>query len=120
MRQGMLCIPNVKGIFVLHRECRRGCAHRQFFMSERGRKGSNQMKKLLIICIIALVAAFSVTGCATTSASNESSHSESTTQDCCKDKEVTALEVPDCCKNKEHTDKSTSKASEVPDCCSGE
>ena len=78
------------------------------------------MKKLLIICIIALVAAFSVTGCATTSASNESSHSESTTQDCCKDKEATALEVPDCCKNKEHTDKSTSKASEIPDCCSGE
>ena len=77
------------------------------------------MKKLLIICIIALVAAFSVTGCAT-SASNESSHSESTTQDCCKGKEASASEVPDCCKNKEHTDNSSSKASEVPDCCSGE
>ena len=76
------------------------------------------MKKLLIICIIALVAAFSVTGCAT-SASNESSHSESATKDCCKDKEATASEVPECCKNKD-TDNSSSKASDVPDCCSGE
>ena len=76
------------------------------------------MKKLLIICIIALVAAFSVTGCAT-SASNESSHSESATKDCCKGKEATASEVPECCKNKD-TDNSSSKASDVPDCCSGE
>ena len=78
------------------------------------------MKKLLIICIIALVAAFSVTGCATTSASNESSHSESTTQDCCKDKEATSSEVPDCCKDKEQTDSNSSEISDVPDCCSGE
>ena len=78
------------------------------------------MKKLLIICIIALVAAFSITGCATTSASNESSHSESATKDCCKDKEATSSEVPDCCKNKEHTDSNSSETSDVPDCCSGE
>lgn len=77
------------------------------------------MKKLLIICIIALVAAFSVTGCAT-SASNESSHSESATKDCCKDKEATSSEVPDSCKNKEHTDSNSSETSDVPDCCSGE
>ena len=76
------------------------------------------MKKLLIVCIIALVAVFSITGCAT-SASNESSHSESVTKDCCKDKEATSSEVPDCCKNKD-TDNSSSKASDVPDCCSGE
>jgi flagellar basal body-associated protein FliL len=87
-------------------------------MPENKRKGSNQMKKLLIVCIIALVAVFSITGCAT-SASNESSHIESTTQDCCKGKEATASEVPECCKNKD-TDNSSSKASDVPDCCSGE
>ena len=90
-----------------------------FFMPERGRKGSNQMKKLLIICIIALVAAFSVTGCATTSASTESSHSESETSDCCKEKETTASELPDCCKNKEHSDNNSSETSDVPDCCAG-
>ncbi len=78
------------------------------------------MKKVLIVCIIALVAAFSVTGCATTNATNESSHSESTTHDCCKDKEATASEVPDCCKNKEHADNDTSKTSDVPDCCAGD
>ena len=76
------------------------------------------MKKLLIICIIALVAAFSITGCATTSAANESSHIESTTQDCCKGKEATASEVPECCKNKD-TDNSSSETSDVPDCCAG-
>ena len=116
----MLRVPNVKGIFALYRECRRGCAHRQFFMPERGRKGSNQMKKLLIICIIALVAAFTVSGCATTSASTESSHSESETSDCCKEKETTASELPDCCKNKEHSDNNSSETSDVPDCCAGE
>lgn len=73
------------------------------------------MKKVLIVCIIALVAAFSVTGCASTNASNES-----TTHDCCKDKEATASEVPDCCKNKEHADNDTSKTSDVPDCCAGD
>ena len=78
------------------------------------------MKKLLIICIIALVAAFGITGCATTSAANESSHIESATKDCCKDKEATSSEVPDCCKNKEHTDSNSSETSDVPDCCSGE
>ena len=67
-----------------------------------------------------LVAAFSVTGCASTNASSESSHSESTTHDCCKDKEATASEVPDCCKNKEHADNDTSKTSDVPDCCAGD
>ena len=78
------------------------------------------MKKLLIICIIALVAAFSITGCATTSAANESSHSESETSDCCKEKETTASELPDCCKNKEHSDNNSSETSDVPDCCAGE
>ena len=63
------------------------------------------MKKLLIICIIALVAAFGI---------------ESATKDCCKDKEATSSEVPDCCKNKEHTDSNSSETSDVPDCCSGE
>ncbi len=77
------------------------------------------MKKILIVCIIALAAAFSVTGCAT-SASNESSHSESETSDCCKEKETTASELPDCCKNKVHSDSSSSNASDVPDCCAGE
>ena len=77
------------------------------------------MKKLLIVCIIALVAAFSVTGCAT-SASNESSHSETATKDCCKDKEATSSDIPDCCKDKEQTDNKSSEISDVPDCCSGE
>ena len=83
-------------------------------------KGSNHMKKILIVCIIALAAAFSVTGCATTSASTESSHSESETSDCCKEKETTASELPDCCKNKEHSDNNSSETSDVPDCCAGE
>ena len=77
------------------------------------------MKKILIVCIIALAAAFSVTGCATTSASTESSHSENATQDCCKEQETTALELPDCCKNKEHSDNISSETSDVPDCCAG-
>lgn len=77
------------------------------------------MKKILIVCIIALAAAFSVTGCATTSASTESSHSENATQDCCKEQETTASELPDCCKNKVHSDSSSSNASDVPDCCAG-
>ena len=91
----------------------------RFFMPENKRKGSNQMKKLLIVCIIALVAVFSITGCAT-SASNESSHSETATQDCCKDKEATSSDIPDCCKDKEQTDNNSSEISDVPDCCSGE
>ncbi|MBU5461363.1 hypothetical protein [Lachnoclostridium sp. MSJ-17] len=78
------------------------------------------MKKVIIVCIIALVAAFSVTGCASSGALNESSQSQSTTKDCCKDKESTDSEVPDCCKNKEHTDNNSSKTSDVPDCCAGE
>ncbi len=78
------------------------------------------MKKILIVCIIALAAAFSVTGCTSASASNEISHSENATQDCCKEQETTASELPDCCKNKEHSDSSSSNASDVPDCCAGE
>ena len=97
---------------------RRKSAHDfRFFMPL---KGSNHMKKILIVCIIALAAAFSVTGCATTSASTESSHSESETSDCCKEKETTASELPDCCKNKEHSDNNSSETSDVPDCCAGE
>ena len=76
------------------------------------------MKKVFIVCIIALVAAFSIAGCASTNASTQ--NSQSTTKDCCKDKEATASEVPDCCKNKEHTDNNSSKTSDVPDCCAGE
>ena len=78
------------------------------------------MKKILIVCITALVAAFTVSGCAMTSASTESSHSESETSDCCNEKETTASELPDCCKNKVHSDSSSSNASDVPDCCAGE
>ena len=78
------------------------------------------MKKILIVCIIALAAAFSVTGCTSASASNEISHSENATQDCCKEQETTASELPDCCKNKVHSDSSSSNASDVPDCCAGE
>ena len=77
------------------------------------------MKKILIVCITALVAAFTVSGCATTSASTERSHSESKTSDCCKEKETTASELPDCCKNKVHSDSSSSNASDIPDCCAG-
>ena len=77
------------------------------------------MKKILIICIIALAAAFSVTGCTSASASNEISHSENATQDCCKEQETTASELPDCCKNKEHSDNNSSETSGVPDCCAG-
>lgn len=96
---------------------RRKSAHDfRFFMPL---KGSNHMKKILIVCIIALAAAFSVTGCATTSASTESSHSESETSDCCNEKETTASELPDCCKNKEHSDNNSSETSDVPDCCAG-
>ena len=78
------------------------------------------MKKILIVCIIALAAAFSVTGCATAGASNEISHSENATQDCCKEQETTASELPDCCKNKVHSDNNSSETSDVPDCCAGE
>ena len=78
------------------------------------------MKKVFIVCILALVAAFSIAGCASAGASNESSQSQSTTKDCCKEKEATASEVPDCCKNKEHTDNNASKVSDVPDGCAGE
>ena len=78
------------------------------------------MKKVMIVCIIALVAAFSVTGCASTNASTQSGHSESTTHDCCKDKDATSSEVPDCCRDKEHADNDTSKTSVIPDCCAGD
>ena len=78
------------------------------------------MKKVFIVCIIALVAAFSIAGCAASGVTNESSQSQSATKDCCKDKEATASEVHDCCKNKEHTDNNASKVSDVPDCCAGE
>ena len=78
------------------------------------------MKKILIACIIALAAAFSVTGCTSASASNEISHSENATQDCCKEQETTASELPDCCKNKAHSDSSSSNTSDIPDCCAGE
>ena len=93
---------------------RRKSAHDfRFFMPL---KGSNHMKKILIVCIIALAAAFSVTGCTSASASNEISHSENATQDCCKEQETTASELPDCCKNKEHSDSNSSETSDVPDC----
>ena len=78
------------------------------------------MKKVFIVCIIALVAAFSIAGCAASGVTNESSQSQTATQDCCKDKEATSSEVPDCCKDKEQTDNNSSETSDVPDCCSGE
>ena len=51
--------------------------------------------------------------------SNEISHSANATQDCCKEQETTASELPDCCKNKEHSDNNSSETSDVPDCCAG-
>ncbi len=55
------------------------------------------MKRILIICIIALAAAFCITGCALTGAQKDCCQSDSATPDCCQ--EITQ-NIPDCCAGK--------------------
>lgn len=100
------------------------------------------MKKLLVACVIALIGAVTMVGCSPTGAKNDCCSSESKSdcckaesekdccegkddsedtskKDCCKDKENS--EESDCCKDKENSDNNSSEdISDVPDCCAGD
>ena len=52
------------------------------------------MKKIIIVCIIALAAIFSVTGCTSASAQKDCCQSDGATPDCCQE---TTQNIPDCC-----------------------
>lgn len=68
-------------------------------------KERNEMKKIILVCMLALVAAFSIAGCSTTNAQNE----------CCQSDSTQDSKKSDCCKGTESTE-----ISDVPDCCGGE
>lgn len=67
------------------------------------------MKKVMLVCIIALAAAFSVTGCSSAGAAN----------DCCQ---ADSGDKPSCCQSQQEDDSNIEENtfSSVPDCCAGE
>jgi len=60
----------------------------------KGRKEENTMKKIIIVCMLALAAAFSATACTSAGAQNNCCQSDSATPDCCQ---KTTQNIPDCC-----------------------